>query len=75
MTKKAPESDYKELENHLKNYEEKRSDDISDKKTIIWSLYHYYMKLLQISILNYFEIDIDSFVKSFPNLIDRWNVV
>lgn len=67
--------DYDALDQYLKKYHDGRSEEIADRNIIIWCLHGYYMKLLQISIQNYFEIDIDSFVKNYPNLFDRWMLV
>jgi hypothetical protein len=75
MIKMASKNDYDELNQYLKNYLGGRSEKIADRNTIIWPLYKYFMKILQIAILDYFDIEIEDFIKKYKNLFDRWILI
>ena len=62
-----------ELKKCLDNYINVKSPDPDDRRQAVWPLHDYYMKVLRLAVLKYFNID--SYAGSSESVIRRWNVI
>jgi uncharacterized protein with PIN domain len=64
-----------ELKKCLDNYIKLKSPNPDDRRQAVWALHDYYMKVLRLAALEYFNIDIDKYAGSSESVIRRWNVI